>query len=285
MNHLRGVAGMVIIAALLAGCRTPGLPDVGTLTSLATTTTKAARPISDEEEYYVGRAVSARILSTHSLTKDAGLTEYVNLVGMTVALNSDKPLTYGGYHFSVLEAREVNAFASPGGTIFITRGMIASVRNEEELAAVLAHEVAHVNHRDGIDAIKSSRWTEVATIVGKETVRSYTPGQISTLVNLFEGSVDDVFKTIVVNGYGRTQEKSADETALVILARSGYDPRALTAYIERLGAQQGGTAGGIAATHPDTAERIENIRSMMPPAKPDAALVQKRTERFLRYSR
>jgi predicted Zn-dependent protease len=284
MSLLRGIAAIVIIAALLTGCRTAGLPDIGTLASFATTTSKAARPISDEEEYFVGRAVSARILSTYTVTSARDLTEYVNLVGMTAALNSDKPLTYGGYHFAVLDTQEANAFASPGGAIFITRGMIASVRNEEELAAVLAHEVAHINHRDGIDAIKSSRWTEVATLVGKEAVRSYTPGQISTLVNLFEGSVDDVFKTIVVNGYGRTQEKSADETALVILARSGYDPHALTTYLERLGAQPD-SGGGITATHPGTAERIGNIRSTMPPAKPDAALVQKRTERFLRYSR
>jgi predicted Zn-dependent protease len=284
MRRLRSLACVAVLAALIAGCKTVGIPDVGTLTSLAASTAKATRPISDEEEYFVGRAVSARILSTYPLSSDARLTEYANLVGMTVALNSDKPLTYGGYHFGVLDTREPNAFASPGGTIFITKGMIAAVANEDELAAVLAHEVAHVAHRDGIAAIKSARWTEVAAIVGAEAVRSYTPGQLSRLVTLFEGSVDDVFKAIVVNGYSRAQERSADETALVILARSGYDPAALTAYLERLRTQSKPSEGGITATHPATAERTEAVRKTMPTVQPDATLVQKRAERFRRYS-
>ncbi len=284
MNRFCHSACIVILAVLLAGCKTVGIPDIGTLTALTTSTTKAARPMSEEEEYFVGRAVSARILSTYPLLSNAGLTEYVNLVGTTVALNSDKPLTYGGYHFAVLDSREPNAFASPGGTIFITTGMLASVTNEDELAAVLAHEVAHINHRDGIAAIKSSRWTEVATIVGAEAVRSYTPGQVSTLVSLFEGSADDVFKTIVVNGYGRSQEKTADETALTILVRSGYDPQALTTYLERLRTRPELSGGGIASTHPGTAERIETVRKTAPTMQPDAALVQRRTERFQRYT-
>lgn len=280
----RYLAYIAFFAALVAGCRTVGIPDVSTLTTLASSTAKAARPISDEEEYYVGRAVAARILSTYPLLNNTALTEYVNLVGMTVALNSDKPLTHGGYHFAVLDSREPNAFAAPGGSIFITRGLISTIANEDELAAVLAHEVAHINHRDGVAAIQSSRWTEVASIVGKEAVRSYAPGQISTLVNLFEGSVDDVFKTIVVNGYGRGQERSADETALVILARSGYDPRALSTYLERLRTRPQ-ASGGITATHPGTAERIDTVRNAMPAVQPDPAFVQKRTERFKRYLR
>ncbi len=284
MNRFCHSACIVILAVLLAGCKTVGIPDIGTLTAFTTSTAKAARPMSEEEEYFVGRAVSARILSAYPLLSNAELTQYVNLVGTTVALNSDKPLTYGGYHFAVLDSREPNAFASPGGTIFITTGMLASVTNEDELAAVLAHEVAHINHRDGIAAIKSSRWTEVATIVGAEAVRSYTPGQVSTLVSLFEGSADDVFKTIVVNGYGRSQEKTADETALTILVRSGYDPQALTTYLERLRTRPELSGGGIASTHPGTAERIETVRKTAPTMQPDAALVQRRTERFQRYT-
>ncbi len=96
-------------------------------------TSSAARPISEEEEYYVGRAVSAKILGSYQMSTDAYLTRYVNLIGKTVALNSDKPFTFGGYHFAVLDTDEINAFAAPGGTIFITRGMIRTTSNEDEL--------------------------------------------------------------------------------------------------------------------------------------------------------
>ncbi|MCK7489338.1 MAG: hypothetical protein MZU79_03115 [Anaerotruncus sp.] len=91
------------------------MPDVSTLTTLASSTAKAARPISDEEEYYVGRAVAARILSTYPLLNNTALTEYVNLVGMTVALNSDKPLTHGGYHFAVLDSPGAQCLCRAGG--------------------------------------------------------------------------------------------------------------------------------------------------------------------------
>jgi hypothetical protein len=125
-----------------------------TIKSTAETTQKAAREISDEEEYFVGRAVAARIISSYPLSVDESLTVYINKVGQAVALHSEKPYTYGGYHFALLDSDEVNAFACPGGTILITTGMLKTVRNEDELAAVLAHEIAHVNNRDGIAAIK-----------------------------------------------------------------------------------------------------------------------------------
>lgn len=254
--------------ATLASCDMASLGGISQHVSTAMTvvdaTSSAARPISEEEEYYVGRAVAAKILGTYNLSTDAYLTRYVNLIGKTVALNSDKPFTYGGYHFAVLETDEINAFAAPGGTIFITRGMIRTTANEDELAAVIAHEVAHISKRDGIAAIKSARWTQAVTLIGTKAAKTYTSSEISQLVGIFEGSIDDIFKTLVVNGYSRSQEYAADETAVITLAKCGYDPKALNTFLKRLEQRGKSSGGGITQTHPGTSDRISNISGKIP---------------------
>ncbi|MBI2485446.1 MAG: M48 family metalloprotease [Deltaproteobacteria bacterium] len=276
MNKLLSLS-LILTFLSLIGCTQV---DIGGVTRVVQQTFEAARPLSDEEEYYVGRSVAARILSSYSLLQNQELTEYVNLVGNTVALNSDKPYTYGGYHFAILNSKEINAFACPGGTIFITKGMINAVRNEDELAAVLAHEVAHVNHRDGVSAIQKARLTAVAALIGTQAAQRYTPAQLSQLVTAFEGSIDDVFKTLVVNGYGKSQEYHADEGAISYLTRAGYNPSALKDFLQRLVSEGGASGGGIMKSHPATAGRIEKVEKNLSKEKADPSLVQLRARRF-----
>jgi predicted Zn-dependent protease len=247
---------------------------------IVTATAEAARPLTEEEEYYLGRAVAAQILQTYALLEDEELTEYVNLVGLTVALHSDKPVTYGGYHFAVLDTDEINAFASPGGIIFITRGIIDAVENEDELAAILAHEVAHINHRDGVEAIQTSRLTNLAVVLGAEAVQETTSAEFGELLSIFEGSIQDVFTKVVVNGYSQTQEAEADVSGLTYLSRAGYDPTALESFLNRTITMGQESEGGIMKTHPATAARIDNITKKMPSTKPDITLVQLRGQRF-----
>jgi predicted Zn-dependent protease len=276
MNKLVSLSLISILLSLI-GCTQV---DIGSVTRAVQQTFEAARPLTDEEEYYVGRSVAARLLSSYSILQNQELTEYVNLVGKTVALNSDKPYTYGGYHFAVLNSKEINAFACPGGTIFITKGMINAVQNEDELAAVLAHEVAHVNHRDGVSAIQKARLTSVATLIGTQAAQRYTPAQLSQLITAFEGSIDDVFKTLVVNGYGKSQEYNADEDAISYLARAGYNPSALKDFLQRVVSEGGASGGGIMKSHPATADRIEKVEKNLPKQKADTSLVQLRAKRF-----
>jgi beta-barrel assembly-enhancing protease len=261
---------LLAMLSVLASCDTTSFGNLSQHVSTAMTvvdaTSSASRPISEEEEYYVGRAVAAKILGTYQLSNDARLTRYVNLIGRTVALNSNKPFTYGGYHFAVLETPEINAFAAPGGTIFVTTGMIWTTANEDELAAVLAHEVAHISKRDGIAAIKSARWTQALTLIGTTAAKNYTSSEISRLVGIFEGSIDDVFKTLVVSGYGRSQEYAADEAAIITLAKCGYDPKALTSFLKRFEQKGKSSGGGITQTHPGTTDRIDNITGKIPTA-------------------
>jgi predicted Zn-dependent protease len=272
---------LISLCLLLCSCKNVDIIkalDIGFTTIQATS--QASRPISDEEEYYIGRAVAARIFVSYPLLENQNLTKYVNTIGRVIALHSERPFTHGGYHFAILNTGEINAFACPGGIILITRGMIELAQNEDELASILAHEIAHINHRDGINSIKQARWTEALTIIGTKAVREYGSAQLANLVSIFEGSIDDVFKTLVVNGYGRTQEYSADETAVQYLTKAGYNPQALIKVLERLN-QIGMRSGeGIIKTHPDTIDRIENLKNKIPLTQIDSDIINYRAQRF-----
>ena len=231
---------------------------------MAQETEKAARPMTDQEEYYVGRAVAATILGQYRLYQNESLLRYVNEVGQDVVLASDRPFTYGGYHFAILDTAEVNALSCPGGIIFITRGMLKRVQNEEELAAVLAHEVGHVNHKDGIAAIQRARWVQVATLLGAEAAKKMSGADLAQLVSLFEGSVNDVVKTLIVNGYSREQEGASDLSSMAFMYRAGYDPHGLANYLERLAKEQtGGTKEGLFTTHPGMKERLAQAKAVI----------------------
>jgi len=277
-SHLRRLA-LLLLAALpgLWGCAAAtGLVSIAAVGG--TKAVQASREITDSEEYYVGRAVAARILSTYPLYQNPALTEYVNEVGQTVARKSPRPNTYKGYHFAVLDSEEINAFACPGGTIFITRGLLATCASEDELAAVLAHEVTHVVDKDGINSISKARWTEVWTSMGTEAARQYG-GVAGNLVNLFEGSIDDVFKSLVVNGYSRSAEYAADAGSVKISMAAGYDPGALARVLAKIEAKQKPGAGGFYKTHPPASERLAKVKAEAPKEAPPAAEAT-RTQRF-----
>lgn len=249
-----------------------------TLTTIQATE-KAARPISDEEEYYIGRAVAARMFLYYTLYENHELTNYINSIGKVIALHSEKPFTFGGYHFALLNSNEINAFACPGGIVFLTKGMLKLAKSEDELAAIVAHEIAHVNHRDGINSIKQARWTEALTIIGTTAAKQYGDEDLLKLVNIFENSIDDILKTLIVNGYSKTREYAADEKALQYLAKAGYNPYALLNVLERLG-QSTTSKGGILNTHPDTTDRINNLKDKIPVVSLDLNAFKKRTLRF-----
>jgi beta-barrel assembly-enhancing protease len=279
---MRRLACLVLLAAaplLMGGCTAMAVAPVAAIAYKgATKASEASRPINDSEEYYVGRAVAARILGQYKLDQNAKLTKYVNEVGDTVARKSSRPNPFRGYHFAVLDTEEINAFACPGGTIFVTRGLIKTCQNEDQLAAVLAHEVGHVVNKDGINSISQARWTQVFTAMGTEAAKQYG-GVAGNLVSLFEGSIDDVFKTIVVNGYSRQAESAADAVALTELTRAGYNPNAMVVLLTTMEAKGKGASSGIFKTHPPTSERLAKVKAEVgqcPESKGEAI----RTKRF-----
>ena len=267
----------------------------------------AVKGFSDSEEYYLGRAVAANILAKYPLYQHQAVTLYVNDVGQAVAQRFRRTATSRGFHFAVLDTSEPNAFACPGGIIFVTRGLIKDCQNEDELAAVLAHEVAHVVHKDGINSISKARRSEKRTTAVTKTlgkarwVSAMAPGgrrrrrrqaaRVGTkalqsgggmvagsLVNLFEDSINDVVKTIVVSGYSRSAEESADREAVSILTRTGYNPAALTTLLTKMNSRGGG-GRGISRTHPPTSDRLARVKSLVRGA-PGGPGEQARTKRF-----
>ena len=121
-------------------------------------------------------------------------------------------------------------------------------------------------------------------MIGSNAAREFGPKDTAKLVSLFEGSIDDVFKTLVVNGYGREQEKAADAAALGYLAAAGYDPQGLTGYLKRLEQGGKGSKSGIFATHPGTDERLKNVRQSEITAV-DTSSLPKRSKRFADMTR
>lgn len=230
---------------------------------------QATQNVSEPDEYRLGRAVAARVLATTPLVQDPQLQLYVNEVGQTVARKSSRPRTFRGYHFAVLESAEPNAFAAPGGTILLTRGLLKLCANEDELAAALAHEVAHVAHRDGINSIAKSRWAEVVA-ERRVAAAKERGGKAAEMANLFEGSINDVFKSIATNGYGRTAEWAADQEALRTLKRAGYNPAALAALLTKMVEQEKTEKRGIYRTHPPTALRLAKVKQQIKDLQPGA---------------
>ncbi len=239
--------------------------------------------ITPEQEYYIGRAVSATILSQYTPYDNPAANAYLNELGQALALASDKPETFGGYRFLILDSDEINAFAAPGGFVFITRGMLRLCQTEDELAAVLAHEIGHVQHNHGLRAIKSSRLVTAFTVLAIETTRTLAGDEMKQLTEAFEGSISDITHTMMTSGYARRLEREADAAAVMILKRVGYDPNGLKRMLEEMDRQLEPGRRDFASTHPPPRDRIRDIRRMIDVpalAEPPAAR-QQRFERAM----
>lgn len=221
---------------------------------------KSIEDITPDQEYYIGRTVSAKVFSEYQPYKNQSMDEYVTMVGNQLSYHSDTPITFGGYHFQILNSDEINAFAAPGGFIFITRGMLRCARNEDQLAAILAHEIGHISNTHGLKTIKNSRWSEFGSVLAVESAKQYSKKDVAKLVSVFENSINDVVSNLMVNGYSREYEYEADATAIKILERSGYDPTALTQMLHEMEKKVKSGDKGFGSTHPLPLERIENLK-------------------------
>jgi predicted Zn-dependent protease len=219
--------------------------------------------LTPEQEYYIGRAVAATILESYPPLDNPDANAYVNLLGQTLAMASDRPETFGGYHFLLLDSDEINAFAAPGGLILVSRGLVACCENEDALAAVLAHEISHVQNKDGLRAIKASRWTSLAAISLEEGFRNLGNEDLKEVANQFSGCIDDIAQTLVVNGYARGQEIAADASAVTILERVGYAPQALESMLGEMDKRLKPGGPGFARTHPSAKDRMSEVHPLV----------------------
>jgi predicted Zn-dependent protease len=243
---------------------------------------RAAETITPEQEYYIGRAVGANILGTYRIwTGNPALTAYLNRICGAITVNSPKPEIYNGYHVMILDSTEINAFATSGGHIFITRGLIECTDSEDTLASVIAHEVAHIQLQHSVKAIRNSRITQALLVTGGSAVDIAAGGTtIGELTDIFGESVGEIVSTMVNNGYSQSQEFDADDLALELLASAGYDPSSLVTMLRALEKTQPGRPGGFNKTHPTPARRIENAEDSVE----DYRVPDTRTYRRDRYA-
>ncbi len=180
-----------------------------------------------EAEIIFGRDLAARILGNYKLVEDEALINYVNMVGKSISMFSGRPELR--FYFSVLDSNEINAFATPGGYIFITNGALKQMTNEAQLAGVLGHEISHVTQRHvvrnlNIHGDDSSAFSTFSGLIG---------GSTATFRDLLEQAINDAAETLFKKGYKIREEIEADNQAILMLGAAGYDPMELINFLSK----------------------------------------------------
>ena len=210
------------------------------------------------DAYYLGRAVAATILGRYRpYTQNQEATQYLNRICQTLVINSNYPSPYNGYTVMILDSSEINAFATPGGHVFITRGLLSQCTSEDMIAAVIAHELAHIMLRHAIFIINETAVErELSDIAGwaGATAARHSP-QAARAVN-FSNSIGTVVDTLLRSGYSHSQEHEADLEAMLLLGNAGYNPGAIIEVLRVLQLIHANQRGGFSATHPPPILRI-----------------------------
>jgi len=285
---------------------------------------RQAYELDAEQEYALGRAVAARqlaTLSTEPLPPTEPLVRYVDQVGQYLALVAEavgnssapdradrpervlenRPYPLAGYRFLVLPLEEPRATASPSGTVMISTGFLRKLQSEEELAAVLAHEVAHVQRGHGVEVLKAFMCHHTARqeasaglrAFGQSIERNARAGSggsalrgtkdSSVLGELLGGAAEGA-ASLYREGFPKDFELEADRISVRILAAAGYDARALTGLLRRMASEAPARHAWV-RTHPKFEERLETVGERLKqfgPAQPPPSqkAVAQRTQRF-----
>lgn len=247
LSHLLLVAGLCVSSATLAAT------DNYRQRLSARQVSEADLTADLKAEIEFGRNLATRVLGRYELANEKALNHYLNLVGSGVAHKG--PRQELAYHFALLASGEVNAYAAPGGYVFVTRGAVDLMRDESELAAVLAHEIAHITGRD---IVRELRIQGTDTSAGAGMARFFGGATEAARVALSQ-AVDQATTMLFEEGYKREDEFAADRTATLLLANAGYDPLALRRYLARLAKAKGKPSDVVYRTHPSFADRLAKL--------------------------
>ncbi|MFO0980456.1 MAG: M48 family metallopeptidase [Planctomycetota bacterium] len=259
--HVTVVASVLCAALVIVACRTVGkaVEGVGQATGLKSLEAlgrviQSGEDLTPSEQHYVGRSVAANVIARYGVDESSGLAKFIERVGQVlVDLNPQIEPTFKGYHFSILNAEMVQAVSAPGGFVFVSRGALDLAQTEDEIAAVLAHEIAHVHLKHPLGAINANRWKELASGVAVDISKDSGPKTMQA----FTGAVGDIGDAVENVGYGQGKEEDADKLAIELLKGAGYHEEALSVYLARLGKVN--DKGGLLSTHPAPATRIEYL--------------------------
>jgi predicted Zn-dependent protease len=229
--------------------------------------------MTDQEEQALGKLVSDRIRTRYGVVQDANVHRYVGLVGTALAMGSTRPAL--PWTFIVLDTDGVNAFAAPGGYVHITRGALALIRNEAELAGVLGHEIIHVTEKHTVRSLQKSKAVQMGAA---ET--------LSGSAGLMERAVTATYDNIVERGFGRAEENESDEAGIALANKTGYAPNGLIGFLTTLKDRNKDAKEkrGLFASHPEMQERLDRIGKQITSQKLTAsATVQPRYAKFITY--
>lgn len=274
MNKGLVAAGTTLIVAL----GTPAFAQLGSLKSKAEQGLKRVEQTSKElnvtesEEQQIGADVSLRLRMRFGVVQDRDVHRYVSSVGMLLAQESGRAGL--PWRFVVLDTDGVNAFASPGGYVHITRGALALIRNEAELAGVLGHEITHVTEKHTINAIRKSKAVQLGA--------DRAGGSKAALVKQMTSKV---YEMVIENSFDRGDENEADEKGVRLAAKVGYAPAGLADFLTRLAERNRHQKerNGLFASHPETQERIASIRDEAAGLTGSHALVAARYSAHVKY--
>ena len=246
--------------------------DVNKMLDTARNVVKATGDIGEPEEIQIGRDMASRLLGAAPLAKDENLQRYVNRVGRWLASQTERPDL--PWQFGVMEAPQLNAFAVPGGTIFVTRGLVEKMKSEAELAGVLAHEISHVLRKHHLKAIQKAAQTALAGEALNQALRDRGSAAREKLVSF--GA------EMYTRGLDKSDELEADRYGVVIAARAGYDAYGLPAVLQTLQAMNASDSALalMFKTHPAPGDRLAALGERMQSTLDAYATQPQLVERF-----
>lgn len=222
----------------------------GDLLKSGVSTVKAFQPIGYEEEKAIGGSLAVQVFNRFGGPyKNEALTRYVNLVGQAVADVSDRPDIE--YHFAILNTEHPNAFATPGGYVFVSVGLLKLLRNEAELAGVLGHEIAHITHKHALKTIQRGQALKGLT--------SLTLTAMNKDMGLFDKVIDEVSEILFTRGLDKDLEYEADKFGTEYAFRMGYNADGLKNFIKVLGQSHKGESSIFSSTHPSPGDRLGHL--------------------------
>ena len=273
---------LVILALLVAAggahaqFRMPNI-DINRMVDTVKNVGKAVKEIDEPEEIAIGKDVASRLLGAAPLVANPGMQRYVNNVGRWLAVQTERPDL--PWQFGVLDSPNVNAFAVPGGTIFITRGLLERMRSEAELAGVLGHEIVHVLRKHHLKAIQKGAQSALAGDAAAAALRDRAGPARDKLI---------AFSTEMYSrGLDKSDELEADRLGVVIAARGGYDAYGLPSVLQTLQAMnaQDSALALMFKTHPAPGERLDALGEKMQPVLDAYSGQPQLAERFVRQIR
>ncbi|MFH1016777.1 MAG: M48 family metalloprotease [Pseudomonadota bacterium] len=237
-------------------------------------TLQSLQPIGYKEEYAIGGAVALEAVARFGgLDEDPALEKYLAKVGNAVASLSDRPDI--PYFFGVLNAEDPNAFACPGGYVFVSRGLLKLVKNEAQLAGILGHEIIHIAHKHALDAIRRSK------VLG--SVSEVTLTALDQDPKMFDSIVKETVSVILERGYDRSKEYEADAYGADFAFRVGYNPNEYESFLKALAGAIGNQKVTLNSTHPNTMDRVARLaETLRKPEYRDAASLKVLADRYAR---